>query len=169
MTDRLQVTTAIEPGHYAATLARIAARHGTSELAAGPVVSMLLPVQNSLIVRKNKCVAHCFTIAGVAGLFRKGSPDTRALGRHFCDMTKTSLSCQGFFTTDEIPMYGLGVDDKAYINYHAGADADRDVTVLTLYTRALATQVRKLLVTELGALFDILRMQERVAPGESGA
>jgi hypothetical protein len=127
---------------FAATVARVAADHGTEKIEIGPVVSMLLPVEGSHLLRKSHGVAHCFTVYGLAGLFRKDVADTRAFGRNHCDQVKTRFNCDGFFTTDELPKYGIGEEHRNYINTQMEADPGHDVTVITLYDRAKAADIR---------------------------
>ncbi|MEU4253073.1 hypothetical protein AB0F15_37315 [Amycolatopsis sp. NPDC026612] len=122
------------------------------EVSAGKVVSLLLPAVSSLIVRKNNGVAHCFSLRGLAGLFRKDAPDTLEFGRRHCDLIKKEFDCEGFFTTDELPRYGLDLDDGNYLHLHSGADPDTDVTVVTLYTRSMAIRIRDRLTQELSNL-----------------
>ena len=139
---------------YASTLVAAMRNNCIEAVAVGPVVSMLLPVTKSLIVRKNKGVAHCFRLDGLKGLFRKDAADTAAFGRYYCDLIKRDFSCQGFFTTDELPKYGLGVDHGDYIAYHTGSRSPYDVTVVTLYTRSLAERIRRRLASELEMLLN---------------
>lgn len=138
---------------HCATLKTIMAAHVTNSLEAGAIVSILLPTDASRIVHKNRGVAHCFKLEGLKGLFRKDLLPTRMLGRMLCDAVKHELKCDGFFTTDELPKYGLTAEDGHLISLHAGADRSRDVVVMTFYTRSVASQIRTLLLVRLSQMW----------------
>ena len=74
-------------------------------------VSSLVPVQfpetRSGILQINGNMAYCCTFAGLEGLFRKDQDATRIYGRGLCDFVKAAFHCDGFFTSDELPRYGI--------------------------------------------------------------
>jgi Glu-tRNA(Gln) amidotransferase subunit E-like FAD-binding protein len=62
---------------------------------------------NSNIIRNNNNILWCCCFFGLEGLFRKDKNDTFAYGRRVCDNVKETFNNEGFFTSDELPRYGI--------------------------------------------------------------
>lgn len=118
---------------------------------AGPLVGLRLEEYSSRILSRTGGMLHAFSIEGRAGAFSKDKESSRAFGRRLCDKVRREFNCPGFFTTDELPRYGLTVEDRGTIfRLYRKADRDRDVIVLMTYDRSLSERIRGFLLGELG-------------------
>jgi Glu-tRNA(Gln) amidotransferase subunit E-like FAD-binding protein len=75
----------------------------------------------SRIVQRNGGVLGCVRYRGLAGLFRKDDTMPWRFGRALCDRVRREFGSRGFFTTDELPGYGIGPDEVARIRSATGA------------------------------------------------
>lgn len=69
----------------------------------------------SRILQKSKGELFAFKIKGLEGAFSKKNEETALFGRKFCDKVKESLLCDGFFTSDELPRYGIPISSVKVI------------------------------------------------------
>ena len=132
------------------------ARGATEPLGrAGPLVAVLLAGSSSQLLTPSRGLLSVFSLAGMHGAFSKERPDTRQFGRNLCDAVRREFTCAGFFTTDELPRYGLTTEDAGRLfRLYRGADPARDVLVVMTYPRPLAARIRRFLVQSLGATVD---------------
>ncbi len=65
----------------------------------------------SKIIRENKGVIYICKYKRLAGLFRKDIKETREFGRKTCNKAKKELKNKGFFTSDELPNYGISQEE----------------------------------------------------------
>ncbi len=70
---------------------------------------------------------------GLKGLFRKDIEETRVFGRRICDKVAAIMNNHGFFTTDELPNYGLSEREKESIFRQTNADSQDDLVVIFAY------------------------------------
>lgn len=89
------------------TIKRIFDSNTSVENVFSSLVKIKLPYTNSKIIRKNHNVIYCSKITNMEGLFNKENDDTKLFGRYLCDLAKSTLNCEGFFTSDELPRYGI--------------------------------------------------------------
>lgn len=71
------------------------------------LVSIKFSRTKSHIVQSNGNIVYCANYRGLKKLFRKDIEETRVFGRRICDTVATIMRNHGFFTTDELPNYGL--------------------------------------------------------------
>lgn len=106
-------------------------RNGATTLARGPLVEVSLGGA-SRIVALNGSRVWCARYPGLAGLFRKDRGPSKELGRALCDEVRDRFHCQGFFTTDELPRYGLDRSARRDILAATGAGS-ADCVVIYAY------------------------------------
>jgi Glu-tRNA(Gln) amidotransferase subunit E-like FAD-binding protein len=115
------------------------ARNGAQGLTRDGLVEAS-PETSSEIVRANDSRLWCSRYPGLAGLFRKDRGPSKEFGRALCGEVKRRFDCQGFFTTDELPRYGIGRSAQREIRTAAGASAD-DCVIVYAYPEHLAQQI----------------------------
>ncbi len=140
-------------------LRRVLERHGQRTLERSEPVDVRLS-SASRIVRRNGGVLRCVRDRGLAGLFRKDEALPWRFGRSMCDRIRREFASDGFFTTDELPRYGMGLEELAAIRAATGA-APGDLVLLYAYPAATADRIDD-------AIFDRLRRLLAPAPGYAG-
>ena len=108
------------------------------------IVEVRLPSTKSQIISQNKGLVYCSVYKGLRGLFRKDIEETREFGRRICDSVKEKLGNNGFFTSDELPNYGISEEEKAKIANEAGAGAD-DLVAIVVYDKEESKKTKELL------------------------
>jgi Glu-tRNA(Gln) amidotransferase subunit E-like FAD-binding protein len=84
---------------------------------------------------------------GLEGLFRKDHPDSLAYGRHLCDQVRLTFGCHGFFTSDELPRYGITRGDTRNIFMHMEKEElDGNLIVFCAYQEVVAARIRAFLI-----------------------
>lgn len=113
------------------------------------LVSIRFFSTKSHIVQKNGNVIYCAKYRGLKGLFVKDNDETRVFGRRLCDRVAAEMKNHGFFTTDELPNYGLSEREKEMIFEQTNADSQDDLVVIFGYSaeeaKASKTVVESLL------------------------
>lgn len=137
------------------------ARNGADRIRRGELVAVS-PATSSEIVRANGSRLWCSRYPGLAGLFRKDRGPSKEFGRALCDEVKRLFNCDGFFTTDELPRYGIGRSAGREIRDASGA-SEADCVVLYAYPEHLARQIDDYLYQRL-SLMDSSPRNESVAP-----
>jgi Glu-tRNA(Gln) amidotransferase subunit E-like FAD-binding protein len=105
-----------------------------------------LPHTNSRILIENKHIIYCTCYYKLGGLFKKGEnhKGTTLFGRIICDQIKETRQNRGFFTTDELPSYGISELEKKSIL--AIFDArERDLVACFAYNEVEANMTNLLL------------------------
>jgi Glu-tRNA(Gln) amidotransferase subunit E-like FAD-binding protein len=120
-------------------LRRVLERNGRRTLERDDMVEVRL-ASGSRIVQRNGGVLRGVRYPGLEGLFRKDEALPRRFGRSMCDHIRREFSSGGFFTTDELPRYGLGPQELAAIRAAAGAGPG-DLVVLYAYSAARAARI----------------------------
>jgi Glu-tRNA(Gln) amidotransferase subunit E-like FAD-binding protein len=120
-------------------LRRALERHGQRTLERSDPVDVRL-ASDSRIVQRNGGVLRCVRYPGLAGLFRKDEAMPWRFGRSMCDHIRREFASGGFFTTDELPNYGLGAEDLAAIRAAAGAGPG-DLVLLYAYPAEKAARI----------------------------
>ena len=149
-TDPAAAGPLLEGANRTTLVAATLARHHVS------VVSRHEPVRvdldsRSLIVAANNHRVWCVAYPGLAGLFRKDTPPNRAFGRALCDDVKDRFDCGGFFTSDELPRYGITERELAAIRAEVGA-SEADCVMIYAYPKGFAGLVDDFLFERLGQL-----------------
>jgi Glu-tRNA(Gln) amidotransferase subunit E-like FAD-binding protein len=114
-------------------------------------VSALVPVSfpdtRSGILGANGSMAWCCTFGGLEGLFRKDQDLPRAYGRHLCDLVKVTFDCGGFFTSDELPRYGITRAEIRYLYQTMRVQPGSGVLIaIFAYDEALSARIRGFLI-----------------------
>jgi Glu-tRNA(Gln) amidotransferase subunit E-like FAD-binding protein len=117
-------------------LRRVLEGHGLRGLVRSELVEVSLS-SRSRIVQRNGGVLGCVRYQGLAGLFRKDDTMPWRFGRALCDRVRREFGSRGFFTTDELPGYGLGSEELAHIRSATGAGPS-DCVLLYAYPREQA-------------------------------
>ena len=138
---------------------RVLERNGQRSLRRDEPVDVHLS-SASRIVRRNGGVLRCVRYPGLAGLFRKDEALPRRFGRSMCDRIRREFASDGFFTTDELPRYGLGPAELAAIRAAAAAEPS-DLVLLYAYPAERAARMDD-------AIFDRLRRLLAPAAGYAG-
>ncbi len=98
-----------------------------------------LPSTKSNIIKGNGNKIYCCKYEKLKGLFRKDIDETLKFGRKACDYVAEKMTNKGFFTTDEIPKYGIfyGISEDEYrqIFQQTGADDKQDLVVIFAYNQ----------------------------------
>lgn len=105
-----------------------------------------LPFSKSRIVVDNGYILYCSCYTDIKGLFRKGNnyKETTLFGRIVCDEVKATCENNGFFTTDELPAYGIS--EKETITILESNNAfENDLVVCFAYNEAEATKTKETL------------------------
>jgi Glu-tRNA(Gln) amidotransferase subunit E-like FAD-binding protein len=97
------------------------------------LISVKFSNTKSHIVESNGNVIYCANYRGLKGLFRKDIEETRVFGRRICDTVAAEMMNRGFFTTDELPNYGLSKREKGMIIEQTDADRQCDLVVVFAY------------------------------------
>jgi Glu-tRNA(Gln) amidotransferase subunit E-like FAD-binding protein len=114
----------------------------------GDLVQIMLPHTRSRLVQQNEGYLYGCTFYGLEGLFRKDQPATLTYGRMLCDRVKDVFTCNGFFTSDELPRYGIRRAEIRQIFGQMGKeDEDGHLLVLCAYDRHLSSQIREFLIS----------------------
>jgi len=120
-------------------LRRLLEGNGVRGLVRSELVDVPL-ASRSRIVQRNGGVLRCVRYRGLAGLFRKDSTMPWRFGRALCDRVRREFDTGGFFTTDELPGYGIGADEVAAIRAATGAGPG-DAVLLYAYPREQAIRI----------------------------
>ena len=79
------------------------------------LIEVKLQLTNSHIIHENNGLIYCSVYKGLKGLFRKDIEETKEFGRKICDRVKEKLNNDGFFTSDELPNYGITEEETKTI------------------------------------------------------
>lgn len=114
------------------------------------------------ILQANDNMAFCFKLLGLEGLFRKDQEPSKQYGRYVCDLVKDTFDCGGFFTSDELPRYGITRREKRYLFTEMDkTPSDGDLVVICVYDADLSTRIRDYLIDylrqELANRYPLLR------------
>ncbi len=101
----------------------------------------LFPLR-SRIIHQNGGVVYAARYCGLKGLFRKDVEHTLVFGRKVCDLVKFNMGNAGFFTSDELPRYGISFAEKEFIMNSMGATKD-DLVVLFAYEYGEALRTKE--------------------------
>ena len=132
------------------------------------IVSVELPNTRSRIVQGNNSIIYCSKYRGLKGLFRKGTNHnaTTIFGRALCDAVIRRTDSRGFFTSDELPSYGVSRSElKAIIK--ATEAEDTDLIAMFAYDVTKSKQIKGVLDRLLFTAFEYLRKRHRIGKGST--
>jgi Glu-tRNA(Gln) amidotransferase subunit E-like FAD-binding protein len=78
-------------------------------------------------------------------LFKKDVEETKKFGRRVCDRVIQELNNRGFFTTDEVPNYGISPREVEQIFQDTKADKENDLIAIFAYNREEAQRTKDFL------------------------
>lgn len=102
-------------------------------LVAPTLMMVRLPDTRSQLVQRNDGRIYCCRYANLNGLFRKDREPSLRFGRMVCDQVRVQMGNQGFFTSDELPRYGLSRGDLRTILQGTHADPAHDLVAIFAY------------------------------------
>jgi Glu-tRNA(Gln) amidotransferase subunit E-like FAD-binding protein len=114
------------------------------EIKSSELIEVRLPSTKSRIVKENNGIIYCSVYKELKGSFRKDVEGTKKFGRKICDEVKQNLSTQGFFTSDELPNYGLNKRDTEIILRETQA-AQNDLVVIFAYGKIESQKAKEFL------------------------
>jgi Glu-tRNA(Gln) amidotransferase subunit E-like FAD-binding protein len=127
--------------------AKFLQKNGAETLKVGPLQKIYIPETRSEIIKKNDHTLWCSVFYGLKDLFRKDVDITFAYGRRVCDTVKAEFNCYGFFTSDELPRYGITRADKRAIYQQLGEDLkSKNLVTIYAYPEEIATKIRTFLI-----------------------
>ncbi len=125
----------------------ILAKNGQETISASPMVAVQFENTKSGILENNNRMAYCFVLTGIEGLFRKDREPSLRYGRGVCDMVKDAFNCGGFFTSDELPRYGITRAERRYLLDVMGTAAgEGNLVVMLAYPYEMAVKIRQYLI-----------------------
>lgn len=134
---------------------KILAKNAQQTLSFKKLQSFDLKNTQSQIVKDNHDMLFGFVIHGLEGLFRKDVEETRIYGRRVCDLVKVEFNCSGFFTSDELPRYGITKLELTSLYQQTQCQPnDGNLIVLMAYDEALSTKIRDYLIHHLEQEFN---------------
>lgn len=118
----------------------------------GDLIPVHFPETRSGILLANGGMAYGCAFDGIEGLFRKDQDAPRQYGRRICDLVKMMFDCEGFFTSDELPRYGITRAEvrAVYATFDKQA-GDGLLIALFAYDHALSTRIREFLIAHFAA------------------
>ncbi|GEM_PF-3100002 len=99
----------------------------------------------SQVLLANNREAYCCKFTGLAGLFRKDNAESFNYGRQLCDEVKIHFQCNGFFTSDELPRYGISRLDIRYL-YQQYQPSLTDLIVILAYPYNQSKNIQNFLI-----------------------
>ncbi|MBN2100919.1 hypothetical protein JW710_03435 [Candidatus Dojkabacteria bacterium] len=111
------------------------------------LIKITLPETRSEIVKKNGSTLFIAKVSSLEGLFYKENSDTRKYGRVLCDQVKESFSCSGFFTSDELPRYGINRRETRKI-FEKIDKKEGDLVLVFSYDKKKSLRILEFLVNE---------------------
>ncbi|MBU0907607.1 MAG: hypothetical protein KKD18_05290 [Nanoarchaeota archaeon] len=114
------------------------------ELKSSALIRVILQNTKSKIIQDNNKTIYCSVYYNFKGLFRKDSEETKKFGKKICDAVKSKLKNHGFFTSDELPNYGVSERDLELIKQELQPD-DNDLIILFAYQKEEAQKTKDLL------------------------
>ncbi len=118
----------------------------SNEILSSDVIKVDLQKTRCNIIARNNYVVYCVRYSSLGGLFKKGTRHraTTIFGRIICDIVKKERNNYGFFTTDELPAYGISRKEKIKLNDSVEAK-EEDLVVCLLYDFEEATKTKQFL------------------------
>ena len=112
------------------------------------LIRINLPNSKSRIIQKNNGEIYCAVYSGLAGLFNKEIEKTALFGKALCDKVKKKFNNEGFFTSDELPRYGISKEDVQIIFRNTKAKKE-DLIIFFAYDKENSEKVNNFVEKEL--------------------
>ena len=125
-------------------------KNTSPEILSSELVEVKLPATRSNIIIDNDNSIYVAKIKNLEGLFVKEEENTRVIGRLICDLVKDKFQCKGFFTSDELPRYGITRTEVTEIFHSANKKKnDGDLLIFYAYDLPFATEANAFLASYL--------------------
>ena len=126
---------------------QILQKNNQDYVTATPLQAVQFDDTRSGILKNNGSMAYCFVLTGIEGLFRKDQEPSLKYGRRVCDLVKDEFDCGGFFTSDELPRYGISRQEKRHLFAEMGKETgDGDLVIMCAYDYDLSVRIRDYLI-----------------------
>lgn len=136
-------------------LSRILNQNNKKVIFHSKLIKIYLKDCNSNIIKSNNNILYAAKYEGLAGLFSKEVDDTKAFGRVMCDLAKLIFNSHGFFTSDELPRYGINRVESKEI-FKITDKGLTDLIILFAYDRYTSNQMNKFVSKQLQNILDSL-------------
>jgi Glu-tRNA(Gln) amidotransferase subunit E-like FAD-binding protein len=109
----------------------------------GPLVCCDFPKTRCKLIINNKNKLYGFVFYGLEGLFRKDRSISFVYGRKLCDNVKETFQCNGFFTSDELPKYGISRKNlKILYDKLKKTKNDGNLVVFLAYNKTTSNKIK---------------------------
>lgn len=126
---------------------KILTANNRQTLLVGSLQKVTIPETKSGIILNNDNILWCAKFDGLEGLFRKDIENTFAYGRRVCDTVKDIFQNYGFFTSDELPRYGITRKNiRELFNQVDKEKQDGVLVAIFAYDQETSLHIRKFLV-----------------------
>lgn len=126
---------------------KILEKNGASHYTVSGIVPVTFENTKSGILLDNGSMAYCCAFSGLEGLFRKDQDEPFKYGRKVCDMVKIEFNCGGFFTSDELPRYGITRRERrALFEALDTAPGQGDLIAMFAYNLELSQHIYRFLI-----------------------
>ncbi|MCL4374906.1 hypothetical protein M1523_03520 [Patescibacteria group bacterium] len=116
--------------------------NGCRILKTGSLTKITVDKTESNLIKNNGNVLYACMFYGLEGLFRKDKKPTFIYGRKLCDQVKQVFNCGGFFTSDELPNYGISPKETRYMFARLNKkEKDGNLIVFFLYNEFLSKTI----------------------------
>ena len=114
------------------------------EIKSSGLIKVELPKSKSHIIQQNKGIIFCSVYKGLGGMFDKSINEKNKFGNKICDITKKELDNKGFFTSDELPGYGISKEELNIIINKTKA-RKKDLIVMFAYDKKESQKTKEFL------------------------
>lgn len=111
------------------------------KIQASELIEVNLPFSDSRIIKQNKGTVHVSVYKEMKGIFDKKIPENRKFGELICNKIK-GLGCNGFFSSDELPAYGISQKEMNLILSKTNP-SEKDLLVFFAYEKEEAVEYNR--------------------------
>jgi len=126
---------------------KILNKNKKKDFSVSEMIEIKLPESKSNIIQKNNGIVYCGVYSGLAGLFRKDTEETKIFGRELCDKVKKRFHNKGFFTSDELPAYGISTEETKLIINKTNAE-EKDLIMILSYNQEESEKIKEFIEKE---------------------
>jgi len=114
------------------------------EIKSSKLIKIKLSKTNSHIIQQNKGIFFCSVYLGLKGIFKKDIKEHNKFGRKICDIVKEKINNHGFFTSDELPSYGISKKELKEI-YNQTKAEENDLIIIFAYNKKESQKTKEFL------------------------
>jgi len=108
------------------------------------LIKVEIPNSQSKIIQENKGRLFCSLYSNKKGMFRKDVEKSHKLGKKVCDAVKKGMNNFGFFTSDELPGYGISEKELNIIKKETKSK-EKDLIVIFAYNKKESQKTKEFL------------------------